>query len=508
MGEAANKLKKLISAGDDDSLVKALGTAEDIYGTMSGIYGYYGAAKDILGKLGFLGKPADPLEEITSLLKVIRETLDEILGKLQEIEAKISAGSKLTTFQLIEDKFVSVKTAFDNAVDLIEHPNNSSIQYEYDDSLGGSWWALNAVTTPDMYYWQRLPAADGLYSDDWTPPLYPDDTNPDSAYIWDYRWLLPRLLQSLQRHIFVVSANTPDYQNAKIDNLQEYGEFLLNNIYRKILDGFAHIRRPDAAEFKYVIFASDPANFSWYKTPTSDFPGGHLDVQKERHTDQSIHWLRENRVPGGLWIKANYVFGSVERYSGYDCSAPYPSIELKSMMPVIAFNLPTENEAWRINGWPNFWWLKVKNTITVKPEFQRSYDRFCMRHTLRTLRKRNQLYNELGLPKLYQTIRHYFSILNLPLPIPPTPTDANPNANRLTGLNIQFSSWSGLNLQFTSWSVREVYQEVRRCITDNPPPEAPISLRVMAAMLDPIQAAIAAISLRRLCLLDEEFVSQ
>ena len=89
----------------------------------------------------------------------------------------------------------------------------------------------------------------------------------------------------------------------------------------------------------------------------------------------------------------------MERYSGYDCTATYPPDELKTGRPVVAFSAPTVDHD--SNAWPDFWWVLVKNTVTLKPpaQFESFYERFCIRHALRTLRKRNQLYSEVGFPK-------------------------------------------------------------------------------------------------------------
>ena len=488
MGEAAKKLKKLISAGDDDSLVQALGTAEDIYGTMSGLYGYYGAAKDILGELGFLGTPEDPLEKIADLLNHIVGQLNAILGEILVTQGKIDAASKLITALLTEKEKASVETAFENALVYTKNPNPYNKE-QYDLSLNDSWTALNLLSALSMKYWERLFVEDGLYSDTWTGPFYPDAIVPESEYIWDYRYALPQYLQVLQRQLFIISANSAEFQNDSIPRLKELGDFLFENVYKKILGGFAEITAPEPNELKYVLFAMNPANFYWYRKEraaetfgTYDFidPKDGRRVRIQHFPEAGIDRLRGNQIPGGHWIQANYVFGAVERYSGYDCTASYPLDELNAGTTLIGFSAPTIDAEY--NNWAPYWWELVKNTVTLKQptQFESFYQRFCIRHTLRKLRKRKQLYSELGLPKLYQTICHYYSILKLAIP------------DELIALN---------NL-FMSWSVREAYHEIRRCLTGSPLPEAPISLRVMAAKLEPMQAVI---SLRRLCLLDEQF---
>ena len=241
MGEAAKKLKELLAEGDQDGpLVKALGTAEDIFGTMSGLYGYYGAAKDILGKLGFLGKPDDPLAEIAGMLNYIKGQLDAILGEILVTQGKIDAASKLTTFQLTDEQFTWSKTAFDDAKDFIGS-TDPGLKAGYDISLEHSWNSLNTLSLISMHYWQRLFVEDGLGSDAWTPPFYPDDVKPGSDYMWDYRLVLPDYIQSLQRHVFAVSANTAEYQKQKLDDLANFGKFLFESVYEKIVAGFAHI---------------------------------------------------------------------------------------------------------------------------------------------------------------------------------------------------------------------------------------------------------------------------
>ena len=280
----------------------------------------------------------------------------------------------------------------------------------------------------DPAFWLRLFGESGLYSDAWTAPFYPDDpetTDSSANYIWDFRMALPRYLQILEWQVFVflaAVADDPKYQTLG-GGMKDFGDFLVNDVYKKILDqGFGDIRPPDPDELKYVIFAMDPANFYWHRKEgssetfhTYDFidPKEGRPVRIERFTDAGIDWLRENCIPGGNWIRANYDFGQVERYSGYDCTATYPVDELKAGAPLIAFGVAMVDAEY--NAFGSYWWELVKSTVTVKQpaQFERFYERLCIRHTLRKLRKRKQLYSELGLPKLYHTIRHYFSILKL-----------------------------------------------------------------------------------------------
>ena len=219
-----------------------------------------------------------------------------------------------------------------------------------------------------MHYWQRLFVEDGLYSDAWTPPFYPDDVKPGSDYMWDYRLVLPDYIQSLQRHVFAVSANTAEYQKQKLDDLANFGKFLFESVYEKIVAGFAHIKAPDPDELKYVIFAMDPANFYWYRKEgqyetfqTYDFkdPKDSRPVCIKHFSQTEIDWLLKKWIPGGRWIQAQYVLGTVERYSGYDCTATYPPDELKTGRPVVAFSAPTVDHD--SNAWPDFWWVLVKN---------------------------------------------------------------------------------------------------------------------------------------------------
>ena len=370
MGDAAKNLKKLISAGDDDSLVKAFGTAEDIYGTMSGLYGYYGAAKDILIKFGVLGKPEDPLEKIAHLLSTIVDQLNAVLGKLEDIKAKIDAGSKLTTWQLTDAEITWVKTEFDFAVALADNANDYN-KLQYDLHLGESWNALNLLIDAKQNYWKRLFGEDALYGDVWTEPCYPDDMRPDDSgrppdYIWDYRLTLPQYIQSLQRHLFIVSANSAEYQTQKdtINQLTAFGDFLFENVYKRILSAFASIGPPKADDMKYVLFAMDPANFYWHRKEghsetfsTYDFidPKDGRRVRIQRFSDAGIDWLRANLIPGGNWVRANYVFGEVERYSGYDCTARYPLDELKAGAPLIAFGVAMVDGEY--NNFGSFWWI-------------------------------------------------------------------------------------------------------------------------------------------------------
>jgi hypothetical protein len=487
LGDIAKQLKKLISAGDDDSLVKAVGTAEDIYGTMSGLYGYYGAAKQILGKLGFFGTSADPMEKISDLLNQIKTQLENMLGAILVAQKKIDAASELITLQLTDQQIASAKTAFDNAVVYVKNPTGNNKE-QYDETISNSWTAVNLLSDLSLHYWVRLFVEEGLYKDAWTPPLYPDDTSPESKYIWDFRLTLLQFVKLLQRNLFVIAANTTEFQKDNLGRMKEYGDFLFANVYKKILAGFAEIKSPDPEEMKYVLFAMDPANFCWHRKEghaetfnTYDFidPKDGRRVRKERFTEEGIKWLRENRIPGGPWILANYVFGEVERYSGYDCTATYPVNELKAGLGLVSFTVPLVDADY--NGWSNYWWGLVKNTVIVKEphKFERFYENFSIRHRVRTLRRRKQLYNELGLPKLYNIIRNYYSTLHLEIPY------------ELTELHNKYGSSS----------TRETYQPILASIKDNGWPQSSVSVRQMSTLLVGGQPVI---SVRQVMLLAEE----
>ena len=490
MGEAAKKLKKLINAGDDDSLIKALGTVEDIYGKMSGLYGYYGAAKDLLGKLGFLGTSADPMETISHLLSEIKELLDITLGEILRTEGKIDAASKLMTWLLTDQQLASVKTAFDNAKSYVTNPSNYNKE-QYDESINDSWTALNLLNEGSMHYWLRLFVEEGLYSDPWTTPLYPNDVVPESEYIYDYRLTLLQYLKILQRQLFILSANSAKFQSDNVGRMREAGDFLFENIYKKILAGFAEIRAPEADELKYVIFAMDPANFCWHRKEgqaetfsTYNFidPKDGRRVRIEHFTEPGINWLLGNRIPGGRWIMANYVFGEVERYTGYDCTATYPFKELKAGANLVAFTVPTINANY--NGWPNYWWELMKNTVSIKQpyKFDQFYENFSVRYRVRSIRRRKQLYNELGLSKLNGIIRDYYSTLMLEMPY------------ELIELHDKYSSSS----------VRETYEQILLSVKNNTWPQSDVSVRQMSILFAGHQPVI---SLRHTLLLDEELAS-
>jgi hypothetical protein len=498
MGDAAKELKKLLQEGDQDGpLVKALGTAEDIYGTMSGAYTVYSTGKELFDELS--GGQEDPLADIKRMLDSIITKLDLALAGLEEIKSMIVDTSGLITRQFIGNEVADAITARDKAKVYLEFPDTSDFEEEFEAARASSEFRLGHVYG-NNYYWMRLCVQDAVYSDVWSSPQYPEGGHcPEGApdgdpYVWDYRVALPAYLVILASHTLLLLASEPEYRNPKMGEMAKYITHL-GEVYKKIVNSFVSIQAPNRDELKCVIFAMDPGNFYWYRKekitgetfPTYDFidPKDGRRVRIQRFGSGSIDWIIGNRIPGGHWIQANYVFGEVERYSGYDCTAAYPQDELKAGAPLVGFTPPTID--YELTDWDSLWWeWHVKNTLTVKQpaQFQTFYDRFCVRHTLRKLRKRNQLYLELGLTELYQTIRHYYSTLKVAIP------------------------WELIDLhaKFASWSLREVYQEIRRCITGYPPPEAPISLRVMAGILEPFQAVVSpVISLRGLCLLDEEF---
>lgn len=482
MGTAADKLKEL---GVNQDLAKAVGFAEDVYSKVSWAYGAYSTAKDLLVSLGFLGKPDDPLEKISEQLKNIELKLDMVLSELADVKEKLLAGFKLMTLREIGDKLAYAYVAAYKAKAYLEakiksgdgqiHPE---IENAFFDAQNDSWEVAGSLSQNE-HYWMRLFAEEAVYSDGWSGALKPE---VEGNYVWDYRLALAAYLQIVANRVIVYLVSDPDdYQKNEVilQSMRTYADHLRKE-YDKILKSFTPIRPPDYEEMKYLIPFMDDVNF-WYDYSEINPLYSKTYIKRYDFSSYEIDFFLKERIPGGRWRPEKYLYGVVEKYSGYFCSGAYPQDEIRAGSQYLSIPQSFEykgmqhNEAW----WD--WW-KAKLVVAQPEAFRAFYNQFVARHAVRTLKLRKQLYVELGLPKVRETILHLYSMFE------PTKLLADPIA------------WTDP----AAWSVRDAYTGIERAVKkSNPAPGAQVSLRAIAAVLEPKMVNSPIISLRQMFLLDE-----
>ncbi len=454
MGDIAEKLKE---AGLGEDFAQAAGYAEAVYSKVNMAYGAYSTGKDVLIYLGVLGKPDDPLEQLNKQLAAIQRTLDEILSKLEENKRATVDASKLVTRTQILNEVSDACIAAYNARAFLEHPDDPQIEADFDHARILSQQAADHLYRNE-YYWKRIYLVDSLYSDAWSGILYPEgvtEAGTADGYIWDYRLPLIAYLESLANRSIVLLASSPDVRQAHRPQMLAYADQLCEH-YRRILGQFKAIRPPTSQEMTYVIPAMDDARF--YK----------LDLDGSTHlplTSSEREGLLDRWIPGGRWRRAGYLLGAVDQFAGYVCKAGYPQEELRQG----AAHLAVKGSFW-VSGAQG---AGMTVTIAQPQAYQAFYERFILRHTLRSRRQAAQLFTELGLPGVLSCIRDLYATLGL------SPPQGLPDP--------------------TIWSMREVCSWLP-AHRQNEAMDGPcISLRKLGTALE----TQAPVSLRRMLLLEE-----
>lgn len=505
MGQGAEKLKHLLSEGDNDGpLVQALGLAEDVYGTLSGAYATYGAVTAALGAIGILGSDSAQLDKLNTLIDSILDTLVDVLASLDELKALTLADHTLMKLTLLTSPLASVKVAFNHALAAPPAPDDSMAYAVFLDSIDDSWTAITQLALPSMDYWYRLFAREALYSDAWTGYLQPDTSSSADGlaeYVWDYRVLLPRYLDVLAQHTCVylkASELDPAYGRLMENDMQALGLFLYTHVFQKITSAVAHIRPPSRQELKYVLAALDDEHFFYYRKqgpgetftawdfldPTDGTPIKIVHFATEYPSLSAVQLLLTEHIPGGLWRFAGFPFGAVEAFSGFDSTFSYPLAELEAAAAgYIEVTPGTWDHSVSLEVWTSAWDVQI-----IRPtDFQRFHERFVFRHAIRTLRQHKELYRQLGLPRLCAIIVHQLRTLHSPLPKALLDADA----------------------RLTSWSLREVYGLLPSSIDGAiVAPGGDFTLRWLLRMsLPPADLPPPLVSLRKCLLLDEERVA-
>ena len=487
MGKVSEKLEEWVSTSDE--FTKTVALAEEIYAHINWAYNAYSTGKDILTYLGYLNPQENQFEEIKSKLDTIIKELDNILKGVDEAKKFIEAHQKISHMMELADVISPARTAAINAYNYLKHPDNLFNKTSFLNSLNDSMISADILSASDAY-WLRIYSKEVLYSDEWSG-IFEPTRDPNEDFVWDYGPTLIAYLKVIAfRNIVYLATGDATYHEDYLAEMQGYAK-KLKEIYEKILNGFEPIRPPTLEEMKFVVRFMFDEDFQYYVKPGSfesnfseyDFidreDGKTVLIKKidESYPNGQLYALR-NIIPGGKWRITKYIFGMVEKYSGHYCTGVFPSDELEAGRSLISKTIiPT------LYGRTNFnidiWGMQIVNSdpLFETKKFQEFYNGFLLRHILRTLRQSKQLYKELGLDKLRETIYHVYEMYKLQ-----TPLDL---------------------YEFTSWSLKEVYKVIPGYMKGIIRTDEPISFRKIVAIIEPSLAVLQRISLRKILLVDE-----
>lgn len=388
-----------------EDFAEAMGKAEEIWGTVNGAYAAYKYGKDALIFIGIIDKPEDPLKKIHEALLEIQEQLDKILGALEKVRLE-QAGidSHLTRMTFINDE-TNARTAAYNAYWYMESPNSSQNEDLYKNSQATAQNSVNHFRD-NTEYWRRVYLESIDYTDEWSGTISPTTSESNKAqWVWDFVITLPAYLSSLASWCIVILAADKEFQRA---HLFEGSEILghinkLHEILVKILQSFEPIRPPTPYEMKYLLFALDDKYF--YQLGTD---GAKYYLKPDEITGQLKH------LPGGKWRLSGYRCGMVERHNGWARYEAYPTAELAEGLQYL-----------KITG--SFWLAGPETpeggasiSVTNQEAFDAFYNRFLIRHTLRTWKQARVLSDAFGLQNLYHCLNNLCSIRGIEPPaLPP-----------------------------------------------------------------------------------------
>lgn len=460
------KFKEIVG-GD---FYNVLDTAAQTYSIVSGAYGAYVAGKSVLTSLGILESPANPFEIIQKQLTKIQETLDKILGAIEKARkeaAQIGAGIERT---LIYSDSSDVKSAAFDAYWFLKEPSQQN-EHNFLEHQSTAQDAINHFKD-NTYYWLRIHLSELDYSDPWSGTLTPPVITQDGGdWVLDYLLTLPAYTVALANWLIVILASDEGFQKAHLWAGTELNDHIifLNNKLEEILQNFQPIRPPNPVELSYLIYAFDNSLFLW----PDELP---LMGGKALPPGRIVAVLACGLLPGGMWRLSEYVCGVVEKFTGRHQVEGYPIAELTEGKDYLSI----EGSFYMVSdGSPEslFYPTGAGATVTVtKPEqYQTFYDRFLLRHTLRTWSNGRVLARDLGLRRVREILCQLCALRGIAPPgLPP--------------------EW----YQYFDFSMRYLYSNVPDSLKKGSGVGSSISMRKLGEMM----GMSSPITLRRMMLAD------
>ena len=327
----------------------------------------------------------------------IQQTLDKIFLALEGLKQTTVTASKLITRTMVANEASSASVAAYNAKAYLANNTDPEIKTDFYYARIMTQEAADHLRSNE-WYWRRIFLPEALYEDIWSGVAYPDGVSAQGApddCIWDYRMAMPAFLEIIACRSIVLLASSSGEQAAHTDEMLGLADGLCER-YLKILGNIRTIRPPSYQELADLIPATNDGNF--YVLDVEDSTT-HLPLSSAERNE-----ILQNWVPGGRWRLANYLTGVVEAWTGYRCAVGYPRGELDTGAAYLALT----GSFW-VSG-ANMAGAKV--SIKDPQAFQAFYDRFVLRHALRTEVQRQRLFNELGLRGILNSIRFLYATLH------------------------------------------------------------------------------------------------
>jgi hypothetical protein len=430
-------------------ITSAIEFAADAMPYVKGAMAAYETGTSILTELGILDAPANvnPFDLLYDKLNNIQRAIDAVYTTLQTTETEVRRLTNYIIRTKITDPASDIHTARIDAWNYLKDPSDD-LKDQLIETRGNARIKINYYKDPlvEETYWTIIYLGDvgpikgdpypGAYSDVWSGPLFPKLEYGEEV-VWDYRLALPVYLNAILDWSICILASDKSFKDAQqvgmIDHITK-----LQSVLMKILNGYKLIQPPTIDEMKWVVPAMNDSNF-YYKT---GFGNKQLLTPEQR--DKVLNNLAFFRVQGwvgdslgrsvGRWRLSEYIYGVVETYTGNACVDHYPQDEINDGAKYIS--LDADNLNWH----PEEYYPASYTAPNISnPElFQKFYDHFILRHTLRSWKQGRKLSLELGLLNLRNFIRQLCAGLNMPETLP---QDALKKWNRYVVLSVREVFW-------------------------------------------------------------------
>jgi hypothetical protein len=377
MGKFSDTLKEYNLSPE---LTGAVGTAESIYGTVSGAAAFYGTAYSIGEKLGLWGGGPNDFDRLTTaiqnLVKAMTAGFQAVLvgQHLQEEQAKVDSMIELQAHaleQLNVLKTVPPSGQLTPAERLVLETQTDCQAY-----LDDGYWNF-------VYYTQLA------HTDAWSGTLEP----PHSGNLYlGYTIMLPRYLQAIGIRITALVAAYPHpFISPQPDGTAGFHDDLVGHagklaaVHNAVRQAIVPLRTPTTAEMLHTVTA-----------PKYD-------------TQHTRYWT----LSPSAWENSERLFGAVELYSTTDSIATYPE---SAPPPPSPADFPVEPNVPEYVPPPNPNAPNYKPPVSHLDDYQKAFEAyaanfkthyypvFAARHAALTLQKQKVVYNNVGLGRLWSAM--------------------------------------------------------------------------------------------------------
>ncbi|MEI6706985.1 MAG: hypothetical protein WCK96_07595 [Methylococcales bacterium] len=386
----------------NDGQKSSLQSAASFLGEIAAGVGYVNTA---IGIASFLGQQfglfsAEP-SPIELLSKQINELRREMLEQFRIILETSEEDFKIEWERDIAEEDGDIMGALATLAEYPpEHPD--FLVYAADVPIN----VFSALETIEHEaFWQRTHYPQTDFDHPWDPKPPPLE---GGKRVWDYRYTLPVYLKSMVIYIAVIGICnkeafllvTTGIENPADPDLQAYRASaqairsqieerisFLRNAHYKIRDAIEEIRRPSVEELRY----EQQVRYDNY----------HDTVDILAHVTFTYYCALNP-----IWYKNDCLYGVVEKHTSSCSLDMYPENELPPA-PALVYS---EHDLLRFM-------MRILPGQVVSfsdwyyPEMDIIYIGFKAKHAVRTLKQWKKLYNELGLPEVWETMNYLRKII-------------------------------------------------------------------------------------------------